>query len=79
MVEELSPEAVKERIEAGDTQVVDIRPPSAFERGPVCQRLHSKMPPVSEQFFRPCDMASFRPDFAVYVKSSKIAFRSPRS
>ena len=33
MVEELSPEAVKERIEAGDTQVVDIRPPEQFEQG----------------------------------------------
>jgi rhodanese-related sulfurtransferase len=33
MVEELSPEAVKERIEEGETQVVDIRPPEQFERG----------------------------------------------
>jgi Rhodanese-related sulfurtransferase len=33
MVEELSPEAVKQRIEEGDTQVVDIRPPTQFEQG----------------------------------------------
>lgn len=33
MVEELTPETVKERIEAEDAQVVDIRPPSQFERG----------------------------------------------
>ena len=32
MVEELSPEAVKQRIEAGDTQVVDIRRPAQFEQ-----------------------------------------------
>lgn len=33
MVEELTPEAVRERIEDGDAQVVDIRPPAQFERG----------------------------------------------
>ena len=33
MVDELSPETVKQRIENSNTQVVDIRPPAQFERG----------------------------------------------
>jgi rhodanese-related sulfurtransferase len=33
MVEELPPEAVKERMDDGGLQVVDIRPPAQFERG----------------------------------------------
>lgn len=33
MVEEFSPEAVKERIDKGDAQIVDIRPPAQFEQG----------------------------------------------
>lgn len=33
MVEELSPETVKKRIEDSDAQVVDIRPPAQFEQG----------------------------------------------
>jgi rhodanese-related sulfurtransferase len=33
MVDELSPETVKRRIEDSDAQVVDIRPPAQFEQG----------------------------------------------
>lgn len=33
MVEELPPDAVKERMDGGDLQVVDIRQPAQFERG----------------------------------------------
>lgn len=33
MTKEVTPEEVKERIESGDTQVVDIRSPQEFKRG----------------------------------------------
>ena len=43
MVEELSPEAVKEHIEDDDAQVVDIRPPAQFERGHIPGALNIPM------------------------------------
>ena len=49
MVEELSPEAVKERIEDGDTQVVDIRPPAQFERGHIPGALNIPMSQLPAQ------------------------------
>jgi len=33
MVEELTPDEVKEKVDAGETQVIDIRPPEQYERG----------------------------------------------
>ncbi|ADJ16348.1 rhodanese-like domain-containing protein [Halalkalicoccus jeotgali] len=33
MVEELTPEEVKEKVEEGEVRVVDIRSPAEFERG----------------------------------------------
>ncbi|MES3160984.1 MAG: rhodanese-like domain-containing protein [Halorubrum sp.] len=33
MVEELTPDAVRERVEAGDVRVIDTRPPAQYEQG----------------------------------------------